>query len=259
MITNSIILFISAMVGGLLAWRLRHVPQQTFRLVLVFAASYLFATTVVHLLPELASGHNHADGTDGHQHRAWLFVYVLAGFFLQQFLELLSGGVEHGHLHAPHGDNHYHKPVVVLLVGLGLHAFMEGTILNHPSQGHQHDSLHADALLFGIVLHKLPAAFALMSVLVCQFKKGALPIVLLTVFALASPAGVILSELLEQNALLPEHVVEILFAIVAGNFLHISTTIFFESTPHEHKFNLHKTVISLIAASLAVLTESLSH
>jgi len=253
MIANSVILFSAAMVGGLLAWRLRNIPQHAFKLALVFAASYLFATTIVHILPELAIGDEHG------QHRGWLFVYVLAGFFLQQFLEMLSGDIEHRHLHAQDGDNHRHKPVIVLLVGLGLHAFMEGTILNHPSQGHQHDTLHADALLFGIVLHKLPAAFALMSVLVSQYTKGVLPVVLLTVFAMASPAGVILSELLEANALLPEHTVEILFAIVAGNFLHISTTILFECSPNSKSFNQRKTLISLAAAALAVLTEALSH
>jgi len=45
-----------------------------------------------------------------------------------------------------------------------------------------------------------------------------------------------------------------LFAFVAGNFLHISTTIFIESSP-EHKWSGQKIVVGLLGAGLAVFAE----
>jgi zinc and cadmium transporter len=50
----------------------------------------------------------------------------------------------------------------------------------------------------------------------------------------------------------------ILFAIVSGNFLHISTTIYFESSP-DHSFHRKKILISLLGAALAILIEFLHH
>jgi hypothetical protein len=45
--------------------------------------------------------------------------------------------------------------------------------------------------------------------------------------------------------------------MVAGGFLHISTTIFFESSP-EHRFHLNKVMISILAFALAISFELLS-
>ena len=46
----------------------------------------------------------------------------------------------------------------------------------------------------------------------------------------------------------------ILFAFVSGAFLHISTTIFVESSPG-HRFRFNKIAISILAALLAIFTE----
>jgi zinc and cadmium transporter len=78
------------------------------------------------------------------------------------------------------------------------------------------------------------------------------------IFSLASPVGLILSDLLNTYNLLSHEGFLILFAIVSGNFLHISTTIYFESSP-DHSFHKKKIVISLIGAALAIMTEFLSH
>ncbi|MFN8886323.1 MAG: ZIP zinc transporter, partial [Cyclobacteriaceae bacterium] len=57
---------------------------------LVFAGSYLFSITIIHIFPELYS-QSFDPGMIG--------ICVLIGFFLQQALEFLSSGVEHGHIH----------------------------------------------------------------------------------------------------------------------------------------------------------------
>jgi hypothetical protein len=41
------------------------------------------------------------------------------------------------------------------------------------------------------------------------------------------------------------------YAVVSGNFLHISTTIVFESSP-EHRFNAKKMAVAIVGALLAV-------
>jgi hypothetical protein len=46
------------------------------------------------------------------------------------------------------------------------------------------------------------------------------------------------------------------FAVVSGNFLHISTTIVFESSA-DHKFNAKKMGIAVLAAGIAIATELL--
>jgi hypothetical protein len=48
----------------------------------------------------------------------------------------------------------------------------------------------------------------------------------------------------------------ILFALVTGNFLHISTTIFMESSPG-HRLNLTKLLVVLAGTTLALATEFL--
>lgn len=250
MLIYALILFVCAMVGGLLVLKAGNIRERTFKLLLVFAGSYLFSITVIHLLPEIMSGA--ADpGRVG--------LYVLAGFFLQLFLEYFTSGVEHGHLHGleqekDHSHSHHFTPIT-LLVALCIHALMDGALLAHPAdQGHEHNS---DALLAGVVLHKMPAAFALMSVLVHQLKNKRKAIAMLTVFAIASPLGLYFSDFLLMNEGGWQLFNSLIYPLVAGSFLHISATIFIENSP-EHNFNLHKLIASLIGALLAVFAEILA-
>ncbi len=235
MILTILILIGCTLLGGL---SLKLVPgmKQNMRLSLIFAGSYLFAITIIHIIPELFS-------ISPNPSRIGLF--VLIGFFLQQFLEYFSSGVEHGHVHT-------NKAVSVsgrfsIIAALMVHSLLEGSLLTHDSPFHEkHESY---SLLLGIVLHKVPAAFALMATMQGLGKKA---IYLLILFSLASPMGLLLSDFV----LLSEDSVLIVFAIVCGSFLHISTTIFVEASP-EHHFGLNKILISLAGALMAILVEFL--
>lgn len=246
MLAYLLILFFTAFVGGLSALWIPELKGRIYKLFLVFAGSYLFAITVVHLIPELM--HTTTDNSR-------IGLLILAGFFLQLFLEYFSGGVEHGHIHTQKGQNDHHPHIApaTLLIALCAHSFLEGTLLLHPVNGGEH--LHqTDTLLAGIVLHEAPAAFALMSVLLHQLHKRWLAIALLAVFALAAPAGLLFSELLQSNGDGLQLMARWVYPMVAGSFLHISTTIFFENSP-EHNFNLHKLLVSLVGALLGAMTE----
>ncbi|MCE2995071.1 MAG: ZIP family metal transporter [Cyclobacteriaceae bacterium] len=244
--TSIYILFFTALIAGAVAFYVPKLNTGTYKLWLVFAGSYLFSITIIHIFPELYS-QSFDPGMIG--------ICVLIGFFLQQALEFLSSGVEHGHIHV-HEKNHQHKEssAILVLLALCVHAFLEGGLLAHPrTVNHHHDS---NTLLWGIVLHKAPEAFALMSVLLCEVKSRSRAVFFLLIFALASPFGLFLSDYLLANQWMTSQAFTILFAIVSGNFLHISTTIVFESSA-DHKFNSRKMGVAVLATAIAVAAELL--
>jgi len=242
MIVKFLILFLSAFFAGMLAYAMPRWKEKSFKLILVFAGAYLFSITVLHILPELFGDPSSA---------YFMGLYVLIGFLFQQVLEFLSAGIEHGHIHHHGGGK---KAVWMVMIGLSLHALLEGTLLSQQPvlTGHQHGT---ETLLLGIVMHKAPAAFALVAVLMSSLNKIKV-LLLLVVFALASPIGMFTSNFMFSEKMLEGELMNVLFGLVAGGFLHISTTIFFESSPH-HKFHLNRLLVSLLAAFLAIASEYL--
>lgn len=244
---NFILLFFTVVIAGSLVFFAPNFHKKYFNLFLVFAGSYLFSITVLHLIPELFNS-----GFDS----ARMGLYILIGFLLQQLLEYLSSGIEHGHIHLPQGGKS--KGVLTVMLGLFIHAFLEGTLLSHGDLlgeerlGHVHTG---NTLLLGIILHKGPAAFALAAVL-SQLISRRWTMILLLVFAMASPLGMLLSAYIFESGLLQKEWIGVLYGLVSGGFLHISTTIFFESSPH-HKLHLNKLLVSFLAAGLAILSEFL--
>lgn len=233
MTSTIVILFLAAFLGGLSYWIIPK-SNQKLDFLLTFAGSYLFAITILHILPELFSEHHH------HQNTA---LFVLLGFFLQQILEYFSAGIEHGHFHQKNGVSNVKK--ISILIALSIHSLLEGTLLHHGA--HEHHSHESHSLLLGIILHKAPAAFALMITLGNMGKKS---ILLLALFSLASPLGLVISE----NLALSTTNMNLLFALVGGSFLHISTTIFVESSPNHH-FQWNRIAVAISGALLAIIAE----
>lgn len=218
---------------------------------LVFAGSYLFSITVIHILPELF-GH--------YSNFKFLGIFVLAGFFLQQLLEYFTSGIEHGHIHITHDDHHHHRghhhdhhsvSALVLLLALCVHAFLEGGML---VDGGLDETYDVNAILLGIALHRAPAAFALMTVLAFQLKSRKKAVPYLVGFSLAAPVGLLLSTFLANGGILSSSGLIYLYAVVSGNFLHISTTIVFESSP-EHRFSAKKMAVTAAGLLLAVIVQ----
>lgn len=246
------VLFFTPLLAGLAVYLIPSARGSKFKLLLVFAGSYLFAITVTHILPELYTQHSSMK---------LIGLFVLAGFFLQQLLEFFTSGVEHGHIHTDdhhhdhsHGHSHTHQKMsaLVLLSALCVHAFLEGSMLAKPvTMGYGYD---INAVLLGIALHRAPAAFALMTVLASQLHSKNKAIPHLLVFSLAAPAGLLISTLFIESNILSDTALIYLYALVSGNFLHISTTIVFESSP-EHRFNAKKMAVAVIGALTAVVIE----
>lgn len=239
---NFTLLFLSAMAAGLIALLIPRWKEKDFKLALIFAGSYLFSITILHILPELFADHDSA---------YFMGLFILLGFLLQQVLDFMSSGIEHGHIHQ-HSSHGVQNSIWTLMIGLFLHAFLEGTLLSkQPAlSGHHHGS---ETLLIGIIMHKMPEAFALVAVLLTRLNKQK-TFLLLILFSLASPMGMLSTDLLYSQQIIGAGAINILFGLVAGGFLHISTIIFFESSP-QHRFQLHKLLIILFASGLAILSE----
>jgi zinc transporter ZupT len=248
MLFQSLLLFLSAALGGVAVLIIRKPNSDTFKQLLVLAGGYLFSITVLHLLPDLFALPTSSPRLVG--------LYILIGFFFQLLLELFSGGVEHGHMHEVNKEEGKHKTSpLMLLLALCIHAFLDGVILSSPASGHHHGHSHTgDGLLVGIILHKVPVAFAFASVLVKLIGSKRTIIGYLFVFALASPLGLWSSHYCSQHHLLSEQGLLAVSGIVSGSFLHIATTIFFEASPGHHH-NMRKFMASLAGAGLAVIFE----
>lgn len=225
-----ILLFGSSLLGGLGIFLFKKENSNRLKLVLSFSGAYLFAITVLHLMPDVYYSGNPQIG-----------LFILGGFLLQIFMEQFSEGIEHGHIHK-HNHQHLVFPLGIM-ISLCLHAFIEGMPL---AQG-QHNEL-----VYGIALHHIPAAFALGSVLMKNKLSKATISSLLILFALMSPLGYWLSFEIGQGVI---GNIEVYFdrimGVVIGIFLHISTTILFESSV-DHKFNLKKVVAVLLGVSIAL-------
>jgi zinc transporter ZupT len=248
-----LLIFLAAFAGGAVPlWR-RRIPRETMTYLLTFTGAFLLGITVLHLLPESFEALGKKAG-----------LYMLAGFFLQVFLQRWSHGLEHGHGYTPvksHGDGASatlavsHGSALSLIVGLSVHAFMAGLPLGFTYS----DLSTLPSLALGILLHKMPEALTLMTMLVAlQFsrKKNWL---LLVLFSLVTPAGALLALALNVNFAVMDTLLLYIIAIVAGAFLHISTTIFFESGTRHHELNRGKIismVLGLILSSLTLLFPS---
>jgi zinc transporter ZupT len=236
-----LLLFLTVLGAG---WLTRLIPTARtgwMKPLLAFSGAYLFTLTITHLLPEalllVPSNETYRVG-----------YYVLGGFFGQLILEVFSQGVEHGHVH--HNTAHDGQVPFLLLFSLVIHSFLEGSILIHqPETQPSNDNFYA--IMAGVALHHIPAAFALMAALLLRLHsfKRALPYLVL--FALASPVGIIVSNYVVLKDLMSSGVYAALLGLVAGNFLHVSTTILFETSP-EHRLNWPKLGATLCGTLLAL-------
>lgn len=236
LIFNTLFLLLSVATGGTIVLLLeRKNQQQLIKLSLAFSGGFLLAIAFTHFLPELY-----------HEHTTSIGIWILVGFLVQLFLEYFSGGIEHGHIHV-----HTHRKIpYVLLFSLSVHSFIEGIPLAGFGHHEGHPGHHYESLLLGIVLHQLPVAIALMTLLRQSHLSLRLSWLLLGVFGMMTPMGMFLGWLMESGGEFAY--MDLLLAVVVGMFLHISTTIIFE-TSENHKFNLAKLTAILLGVGLTFI------
>lgn len=223
--------------------------DKVLKLLTAFSGAYLLSISFLDIIPEI---YGESNGLE-------IGLFVLLGFFIQLLLDFITKGVEHGHQHhdceehhpnAPHVRSHI--PVLPVIIGLFIHAFLEGMPL---ADAFQMTELR-NTLLMGIAVHNIPIAIVLVSLALAgsnSRQKVQQAILLLLIFALGSPLGILASNLIGES--MAGHNTEffhIIMAVVVGIFLHISTTILFETDEH-HRFNWLKLLVILAGGGAAFL------
>jgi zinc transporter ZupT len=238
----AIVSLITAVVlGGVFVTYLQNSNKKHFiKLTLAFSGGFLLSIAFIHFIPDLYSSPTKNIG-----------IYILIGFLIQLILEFFSGGIEHGHVHVHKGQ----KLPWGLFISLSIHSFLEGIPLGNQylpgvepllsSHGHGENSL-----LFGILFHQLPVAIALMTLLLNTNLGKLKAWVILILFAVMTPSGLLFGMYSETAAQFLDF--NMILAIVVGMFLHISTTIIFE-TSENHKFNILKLTSIMVGCFLAFL------
>jgi zinc transporter ZupT len=228
-----LLLFFSIVISGASVFAIKKVNRVALKLLLAFSGSFLFALTMTHLIPGVYAGKDQSIGG-----------YILLGFLIQILLEFFSEGIEHGHIHI-----HKHENAAFpfgMMVGLCLHSFLEGIPLVHRFNNESVEM----SLLAGIILHHIPVAVALSTMLLDSGISRGRTLLFLCIFATMAPAGAWLSNTLNAATAIDLVIYyDRLMAIVIGIFLHISTTILFESS-EGHRFNYYKLLVILLGAGL---------
>jgi zinc transporter ZupT len=230
------LLLLSSIFAGALSVLLFKLYQPAhIKLLNAFTGAYLLCLTILHLLPELYQ----SSAVPVNAIRIGSF--ILLGFFIQLALDVISMGVEHGHSHSVHGH-----AVTGVLVGLCIHALLEAMALGRPDT--HFDPSSRTLLLYSIVLHNYPVSIALLGMLLHSGMKRRSALSCLGIFAAMAPLGMTLG-----GQTIISHYGREMMAVVIGIFMHISTTILFESSDI-HKFHVRKLAAIIAGAALGILS-----
>lgn len=228
-----LLLVLVVLLSGGLMWWIR-ISKKLLKLLLSFSAAYLLSITFSTILPEVFE----------HEHSIKLHaVVILGGFFLQIILEAFSHGIEHGHYHI-HSEKSAIGYILPLSGSLYLHSFLEGLPL------HGTEPMN-NPIFWGIILHNIPIAFAYVTLMLGLGVSKKTAWILLCGFAVITPVGWLTGSVLSGIDSI-ENIHGWALSVTVGIFLHISTTIIFE-TGENHRYNLQKFVTILIGFILGLL------
>lgn len=188
---------------------------------LAFSGAFLLSMTIQELLPEVFEMPTDRIG-----------IFILCGILLQIILEYFSRGAEHGHVHLHSSNRDFPW---LLFISLSVHALLEGFPISEKNN-----------ILVGVMVHKIPVAVILAFFFIRAGYKQWIGLAFLILFGLMTPLGHWLGIEFE---ILNTYRTEIT-AVVIGIFLHVSTTIIYESSK-DHKFNLAKLLTIILGFSLA--------
>lgn len=224
-------ILIMSVVAGVLLGRYFGGRPKFVKNILILSAGFMIAVCLNEIFPQVYQAAHHNIG-----------YWVIAGVLLQLLLENLTKGFEHGHFH--HRSESQILPVA-LMVGMFIHAFIEGI----PLAG---ETDIFSPYLMGIVFHNLPISFILGAFLADNRKFSPSAFFIVALFALASPAGMLLGHYFHAD-LQP-----VFLAVVGGIFLHISSVIIFESNKN-HNIDWQKILFVLLGIGLAMTGHLFHH
>ena len=264
---TNVILAYALIILGIVVWAAlipgrRHISDKAQSYITVFGGAFLFASCFINLVPHLFLGEgDYRFVTPGVPFK--IAAAVMVGFLIQLLLEQLTRGAEHGHNHCPcceeehdaiehHHEHHHHDgrchnssvhPVTGLLIGLSIHAFLEGMpLVDFDGDIHQ-------GLLYGIVLHNIPIALVLVALFMNNRYGFWRSLGYLLLFAVMTPLGSLCNlYLIPENEVLQS----LIMGVVVGILLHVAVSILFD---HDHNnFTLVKLLLIILAFVAAYFT-----
>ncbi|MEI6456708.1 MAG: ZIP family metal transporter [bacterium] len=230
-----IVLIGTVLASGSLIFLFRQDDQRVLKFLLAFSGAFLIGITFLKLVPEVFSTAS-----------AYTGLFVILGFLLQLLLELITEAAEHGHAHE-HTEGERVSPFL-LLIGVCIHSFLEGMPIVQ-----SFDTKIQHSLVLGIVVHNIPISLTLMSLFLHYGLSHVKAFIYLIVFALMTPLGSVFTNILDTSTNLSLNTIfNYILAVVIGIFLHVSTSILFE-TEENHKYNIRKFFTVCIGLGVAFM------
>lgn len=237
--TYSLLLFVITFIGGSIPLWSKKLNEDAMQYLLAFSGAFLLSMTFLHLLPETFEEIGSKAG-----------ILLLAGFFIQLLIQRLTHGVEHGHTHVHQHNGHNHIPMTSIMLGISIHAFMEGLPLGF---NYRMDTTEP-SLYLAVAAHKLPEAILVTSLLLETTHSKSKTLIGLVLFSLITPFSGIIANMLGMSYHFISQLVISLIPVVAGAFIHISTTIFYESGTKHHMLTKKKIMAIIFGIGIGILT-----
>jgi zinc and cadmium transporter len=209
------LIFLASLIGGLIPLKIAAKRQNTLKLAVSFGAGLLLGMAFLHMVPEAA------------ELNAQFGYWFLAGFVLLLVLErfiMVHACEERG--------CHYHTVGIAAFAGLTVHGLLEGFALG--------STLFASGLaplvLVAVLSHKIPAGFALSSILRLASLTKRQIVLFVTGVSISGPLGLLLSLVILKHENMPS-VSGSLLALSAGSFIYIGAC---DLLPELHRENKQK-------------------
>ncbi|UCH11043.1 MAG: ZIP family metal transporter [Fidelibacterota bacterium] len=229
----------SLLAGILLAAILGALPpllgrwsDRQLHLFVAFGAGVFLGAVFFHLVPE----------TITEQSDLWTYFMLLNGFMIVLFVERVL--VRHQHHDCDDEAEHRHQVVgISAFIGLSIHSLLAGFALG---AGFVVPSV-ALVIFLAIITHKSVAAFSLATVFRLSKTPLRRSIVLLSIFALCTPVGALLSLLILNS--LQEYHFSIPTALASGTFIYVATMDLLPEAFHD----VRKRLATFVAMSAGIL------
>lgn len=217
------------------AWFIVKPPSNRKWIFLFLAAggAYLMTILFTHILPELFEVLGQTAG-----------IVLLIGFLVQILLENFSKGIEHGHAHSSTSK----LALFISFTALCLHALLEGMPLASAlfSSMIQYD----EELTIGIMLHKIPVAITLATMLNKNNFTKVQGLFMLFIFIACTLLGSYIQHFFGNDS---EKLMFMSLGLTVGILLHVSTTILFESSDH-HMLTPKRVAVIIIGVVLGLIS-----
>ncbi len=244
-ITSYILIFLGITLWVILIPGGKKIPHKVSDCITVFGGAFLLASCFINLIP-----HMFVQGFETPNLHIKIGLAALVGFLIQTLLEMMTNSMEHGHNHChdcheeeeyshEHHHNHHVHPTTGLIIGLSIHAFLEGMpLVDSGCDIHQ-------SLLYGIVLHNIPIALVLVAIFMHNGYGTLKSFLLLSIFAIMTPLGSMCNLLfVPDNAI----VQAMIMGVVVGILLHVSVSILFDSETDNRWLKLALVIVAFAAA-----------